>query len=249
MEELVDLGLSGSSLNCEDGAVFEGENFLRLVDLVATLEEPLETLDRRGIDLKFLSTTHANDEGLLPCYRVFLGREQHWFAEKEQLDKFLADEEARRGEEFRVADEAVESPNGKGGGNGETAGGAPETILKVVGLARSARDQPDVATAKGLRHRAQRPIFSSGNKNGEPFHPFVIKHSDGEVRLDSLRDLLPSLRKIGEKGLRLTRFKGLGEMDSEELWDTSMDPEKRTLLPGDHGRRRVCRRDLPRVDG
>jgi DNA gyrase subunit B len=35
---------------------------------------------------------------------------------------------------------------------------------------------------------------------------------------------------MGEKGLTLTRFKGLGEMNSEELWDTSMDPEKRTLL-------------------
>ncbi|MFN7867894.1 MAG: hypothetical protein ACK5TX_10865, partial [Planctomyces sp.] len=33
-----------------------------------------------------------------------------------------------------------------------------------------------------------------------------------------------------KKGLSVTRFKGLGEMNSEELWDTSMDPEKRTLL-------------------
>ena len=41
---------------------------------------------------------------------------------------------------------------------------------------------------------------------------------------------MPELRKLGEKGLTLTRFKGLGEMNSEELWDTSMDPEKRVLL-------------------
>ena len=38
------------------------------------------------------------------------------------------------------------------------------------------------------------------------------------------------LRKMGEKGLRLTRFKGLGEMDPEELWETSMDAEQRLLL-------------------
>ena len=49
-------------------------------------------------------------------------------------------------------------------------------------------------------------------------------------KLTSLRDLLVELRQMGEKGLTLTRFKGLGEMNSEELWDTSMDPEKRTLL-------------------
>jgi DNA gyrase subunit B len=50
------------------------------------------------------------------------------------------------------------------------------------------------------------------------------------VNLTSLRELLMEFRRLGEKGLTLTRFKGLGEMNSEELWDTSMDPEKRTLL-------------------
>ena len=34
----------------------------------------------------------------------------------------------------------------------------------------------------------------------------------------------------GEKGIKVTRFKGLGEMDGEELWDTTLDPSKRTLL-------------------
>ena len=42
--------------------------------------------------------------------------------------------------------------------------------------------------------------------------------------------MLNELKRLGEKGLDVTRFKGLGEMNSEELWDTSMDPEKRTLL-------------------
>jgi DNA gyrase subunit B len=50
------------------------------------------------------------------------------------------------------------------------------------------------------------------------------------MSLSSLRDLLPTLRKMGEKGLRLTRFKGLGEMDPEELWTTSMDASQRMLL-------------------
>ncbi len=59
---------------------------------------------------------------------------------------------------------------------------------------------------------------------------FRIERDDVTVQLSSLRELLSELRKLGEKGLTLTRFKGLGEMNSEELWDTSMDPDKRVLL-------------------
>jgi DNA gyrase subunit B len=45
-----------------------------------------------------------------------------------------------------------------------------------------------------------------------------------------LRELVAEVRKLGEKGITVTRFKGLGEMDPEELWETTLDPAKRTLL-------------------
>ena len=48
--------------------------------------------------------------------------------------------------------------------------------------------------------------------------------------MTSLRELLSQLRDLGERGMKVTRFKGLGEMDAEELWDTTMDPATRTLL-------------------
>ena len=64
----------------------------------------------------------------------------------------------------------------------------------------------------------------------EPPRRFLLENGDSKKDLVHLRDLVNEIRQLGEKGLTITRFKGLGEMDPEELWDTTLDPAKRTLL-------------------
>ena len=64
----------------------------------------------------------------------------------------------------------------------------------------------------------------------EPPVRFAVQHGETRKELDHLRDLVSEIRRLGEKGLTITRFKGLGEMDPDELWETTLDPEKRTLL-------------------
>ena len=73
-------------------------------------------------------------------------------------------------------------------------------------------------------------LVSAGLVNGEVVRPFGVRHRGGEDGLESLRELLPKLRELGERGLSVVRFKGLGEMDSDELWTTAMDPQTRTLM-------------------
>jgi DNA gyrase subunit B len=53
---------------------------------------------------------------------------------------------------------------------------------------------------------------------------------DREVRIEDVDALVEFFITAGKKGLAVNRYKGLGEMNPEQLWDTTMKPEERTLL-------------------
>jgi DNA gyrase subunit B len=58
----------------------------------------------------------------------------------------------------------------------------------------------------------------------------VAKSRDGEVRVETLDELVEFFIAAGKKGFDINRYKGLGEMNPDTLWETTMDPDKRTLL-------------------
>ncbi len=102
-----------------------------------------------------------------------------------------------------------------------------------IRLSRVLRGVEELRTLDGavLRSGEARRLASLAGQHRDVYKtPARLVRKDREQPVFGPIDLLKSILAEGEKGLTLQRYKGLGEMNPEQLWETTLDPEARTLL-------------------
>jgi DNA gyrase subunit B len=85
-----------------------------------------------------------------------------------------------------------------------------------------------VELAQLPEYKKLRAVAKQVARHNQP--PFTVVNDGHRETITNWRDLLSYIKAEGMRDAQVTRYKGLGEMNAEQLWDTTMNPEKRTLL-------------------
>lgn len=226
IRQLIDRGLDGTKLSIfntetnEEVLAVEGEELNKLLAILTPMESAILVLERRGIDLAMF-VNEATEKGL-PLYRVTYMGQQSYFATEEEAQAFCDE----KGLHVKTSVEQEEEES-------ESTESQEQDLTKIAEIhelheVRRINRALDELKQWGLGVTDLIPQPRIAGR--EPDVRFTLTHGEQPRVLSHLRELMFDIRKLGERGLTVTRFKGLGEMDPEELWETTLDPERRTLM-------------------
>ncbi|MFA5199010.1 MAG: DNA gyrase subunit B, partial [Candidatus Omnitrophota bacterium] len=205
---LLDLGREGHKLvRVKDKLVFTDNQFKEILKLLVELDRHGRFLDKKGVNFSEYLNFRNTKTKKMPIYRVKVeGNVQFLYSDKELAE--LTEKEGKEIEQNVL--QLFEAQE------------IEELILKIekLGIEFETYFNNPSAVKPGTDKTGEKKIKAV----------YRIINSDDIKEAFSLKEVLVYIKEVAAKGMHIQRYKGLGEMNPQQLWDTTMDPEKRTIL-------------------